>query len=58
MANKQTDERSREPRDTDPAVGADDSVERARGTAEDEGDDIEDADDDEVDEDEEDEGTF
>ena len=58
MANKQTDERSGEPRETDPVVGADNSVERVRGTAENEGDDFEDAADDEVDEDEEDEGTF
>jgi len=58
MANKQTDERSREPRDTDPDVPADDRVERIRGVVEDEGDDFEEADDDEVEEDEEEEGTF
>ena len=57
MANKQTDERIREPRDTDPDGSADDRVERIRGLVEDEGVDFEEADD-EVDEDEEEEGTF
>ena len=60
MANKETDfERATTPRDSDPSMGADDSVEQVRGTADEEGDDLDELDEDEeMDEDEEDEGTF
>ena len=60
MAKKQSDlDRATEPRDTDPSMGADDDVEHLRGTADEEGDDLDDEDDDdEIDEEDDEEGTF
>ena len=60
MAKRPSDvEREIEPRDSDAGIGADDSVEKLRGTADDESGDFDDSEDDDMeDEDEADEGTF
>ena len=54
MADKERDfERATEPRDTDPSMGADDSVEQVRGTADEDADEFDESEDedDEMDED-------
>ncbi len=59
MANNERDvDRGTEPRDTNPSIGADDSVEQLRGTADDEAEDFDESDDEVDEEEEEDEGTF
>ena len=60
MAKKNSDlDRATEPRDTNPSMGADDDVEQLRGTADEEGDDLDEDDEaDEMDEDDDEEGTF
>jgi hypothetical protein len=59
MANKERDiDRGTEPRDIDPNMGADDRIEKLRGTTDDETDDFDESDEEVDEEEEEDEGTF